>query len=94
MKRVNRHANLRTLLRYDDSRRDEAGAIARLLGETSSEMARLDAVQAAGRPGRGGGGRSPPARGHPVDWARRRGIFGAEDAANHLLVGHLACPWP
>ncbi len=30
-----RHANIKTLLRYDDNRRDEAGGIARLLGEDS-----------------------------------------------------------
>ena len=30
------HAELETLLRYDDNRRDEAGAIAQLLGEDSA----------------------------------------------------------
>jgi integrase/recombinase XerC len=35
MKRFSRHAKLETLLRYDDNRRDEAGAIAKLLGEDS-----------------------------------------------------------
>ena len=33
VRRFSRHAKLETLLRYDDNRRDEAGAIARLLGE-------------------------------------------------------------
>jgi len=36
VKRFSRHAKLETLLRYDDNRRDEAGAIARLLGEDSA----------------------------------------------------------
>ncbi len=35
VKRFSRHAKLETLLRYDDNRRDEAGAIAKLLGEDS-----------------------------------------------------------
>ncbi len=35
VKRFSRHAKLETLLRYDDNRRDEAGAIAKLLGENS-----------------------------------------------------------
>jgi integrase/recombinase XerC len=33
VRRCSRHAKIETLLRYDDSRRDEAGAIAHLLGE-------------------------------------------------------------
>jgi integrase/recombinase XerC len=33
VKKFSRHAKLETLLRYDDNRRDEAGAIAKLLGE-------------------------------------------------------------
>jgi integrase/recombinase XerC len=33
VRRFSRHAKLETLLRYDDNRRDEAGAIARLLGD-------------------------------------------------------------
>ena len=36
VKRFSRHAKLETLLRYDDNRRDEAGAIAKLLGEDSA----------------------------------------------------------
>lgn len=36
VRRFSRHAKLETLLRYDDNRRDEAGAIAHLLGEDSS----------------------------------------------------------
>ena len=36
VRRFSRHAKLETLLRYDDNRRDEAGAIARLLGEDSA----------------------------------------------------------
>jgi integrase/recombinase XerC len=35
MKRFSRHAKLETLLRYDDNRRYEGGAIAKLLGEDS-----------------------------------------------------------
>jgi integrase/recombinase XerC len=35
VKRFSRHAKLETLLLYDDNRRDEAGAIAKLLGEDS-----------------------------------------------------------
>jgi hypothetical protein len=35
VKRFSRHATLETLLLYDDNRRDEAGAIAKLLGEDS-----------------------------------------------------------
>lgn len=35
VKRFSRHAKLETLLRYDDNRRDEAGAIAKMLGEDS-----------------------------------------------------------
>jgi integrase/recombinase XerC len=35
VKRFSRHAKLETLLRYDDNRRDEAGVIAKLLGEDS-----------------------------------------------------------
>jgi integrase/recombinase XerC len=35
VKRFSRHARLETLLHYDDNRRDEAGAIAKLLGEES-----------------------------------------------------------
>jgi integrase/recombinase XerC len=35
VRRFSRHAKLETLLRYDDNRRDEAGAIAHLLGEDS-----------------------------------------------------------
>jgi integrase/recombinase XerC len=35
VRRFSRHAKLETLLRYDDNRRDEAGAIADLLGEDS-----------------------------------------------------------
>jgi integrase/recombinase XerC len=37
VRKFSRHAKLETLLRYDDNRRDEAGAIAKLLGEDSSE---------------------------------------------------------
>jgi integrase/recombinase XerC len=33
VQRFSRHAKLETLLRYDDARRDDAGAIARMLGE-------------------------------------------------------------
>ncbi|MDR3638668.1 MAG: tyrosine-type recombinase/integrase [Isosphaeraceae bacterium] len=36
VRRFSRHAKLETLLRYDDNRRDEAGAIAHLLGEDSA----------------------------------------------------------
>jgi len=36
VQRFSRHAKLETLLRYDDNRRDEAGAIAHLLGEDSA----------------------------------------------------------
>src|SRR3954470_9513971 len=36
VRRFSRHAKLETLLRYDDNRRDEAGAIAPLLGEDSA----------------------------------------------------------
>lgn len=36
VRRFSRHAKLETLLRYDDNRRDEAGAIARMLGEDSA----------------------------------------------------------
>ncbi len=36
VRRFSRHAKLETLLRYDDNRRDEAGAIAKMLGEDSS----------------------------------------------------------
>jgi integrase/recombinase XerC len=36
VKRFSRHAKLETLLRYDDNRRDEAGVIAKLLGEDSA----------------------------------------------------------
>ena len=35
VKQFSRHAKLETLLRYDDNRRDEAGVIAKLLGEDS-----------------------------------------------------------
>ena len=35
VRKFSRHAKLETLLRYDDNRRDEAGAIAKLLGEDS-----------------------------------------------------------
>jgi len=35
VRRFSRHAKLETLLRYDDNRRDEAGALATLLGEDS-----------------------------------------------------------
>ena len=35
VRRFSRHAKLETLLRYDDNRRDEGGAIARMLGEDS-----------------------------------------------------------
>ena len=35
VKRFSRHAKLETLLRYDDNRSDEAGAIAKMLGEDS-----------------------------------------------------------
>ena len=35
VRRFSRHAKLETLLRYDDNRRDEAGVIAKLLGEDS-----------------------------------------------------------
>jgi integrase/recombinase XerC len=35
VQRFSRHAKLETLLKYDDNRRDEAGAIAHLLGEDS-----------------------------------------------------------
>ncbi len=33
VRHFSRHAKIETLLRYDDNRRDEAGAIARLLGD-------------------------------------------------------------
>ena len=36
VQRFSRHAKLETLLRYDDNRRDEAGSIAKLLGEDSA----------------------------------------------------------
>jgi integrase len=36
VQRFSRQANLETLLRYDDHRRDEAGAIAQLLSEDSA----------------------------------------------------------
>lgn len=36
VRRFSRHAKIETLLRYDDNRVDEAGAIARLLGEDSA----------------------------------------------------------
>jgi integrase/recombinase XerC len=36
VKRFSRHAELETLLRYDDNRRDEGGAVAHLLGEDSA----------------------------------------------------------
>ena len=36
VRRFSRHAKLETLLRYDDNRRDEAGAIAHLLGEDAA----------------------------------------------------------
>jgi hypothetical protein len=36
VRRFSRHAKLETLLRYDDNRTDEAGAIARMLGEDSA----------------------------------------------------------
>lgn len=36
VRRFSRHAKLETLLRYDDNRRDEAGAIARLLGDDAA----------------------------------------------------------
>jgi integrase/recombinase XerC len=36
VRRFSRHAKLETLLRYEDNRRDEAGAIAHLLGEDSA----------------------------------------------------------
>jgi integrase/recombinase XerC len=35
VRRFSRHAKLDTLLKYDDNRRDEAGALARMLGEDS-----------------------------------------------------------
>jgi len=35
VRHFSRHAKIETLLHYDDNRRDEAGAIARLLGEDS-----------------------------------------------------------
>jgi hypothetical protein len=35
VRRFSRHAKLETLLKYDDNRVDEAGAIARMLGEDS-----------------------------------------------------------
>lgn len=35
VRRFSRHAKLETLLRYDDNRADEAGAVARMLGEDS-----------------------------------------------------------
>ena len=35
VQRFSRHGKLETLLRYDDNRREEAGAIAHLLGEDS-----------------------------------------------------------
>jgi integrase/recombinase XerC len=37
VQRFSRHARLETLMRYDDNRRDDAGAIARLLGEDGDE---------------------------------------------------------
>jgi integrase/recombinase XerC len=36
VRRFSRHAKLETLLKYDDNRVDEAGAIARMLGEDSA----------------------------------------------------------
>jgi integrase/recombinase XerC len=36
VRRFRRHAKLETLLRYDDNRVEEAGAIARMLGEDSA----------------------------------------------------------
>jgi integrase/recombinase XerC len=36
VRRFSRHAKLETLLKYDDNRNDEAGAIARMLGEDSA----------------------------------------------------------
>jgi integrase/recombinase XerC len=36
VRRFSRHAKLETLLRYDDNRTDEAGAVARMLGEDSA----------------------------------------------------------
>jgi integrase/recombinase XerC len=36
VRRFSRHAKLDTLLRYDDNRVDEAGAISRMLGEDSA----------------------------------------------------------
>ena len=36
VRHFSRHAKLDTLLRYDDNRRDEAGAIAKLLGDDSA----------------------------------------------------------
>jgi integrase/recombinase XerC len=35
VQRFSRHAKLDTLLKYDDNRRDDAGSIARMLGEDS-----------------------------------------------------------
>ena len=39
VRRFSRHAELETLLRYDDNRRDEAVALAALLGEDSPATA-------------------------------------------------------
>lgn len=36
VRRFSRHAKMETLLKYDDNRKDEAGAIARMLGEDSA----------------------------------------------------------
>lgn len=36
VRRFSRHAKMETLLKYDDNRRDEAGAISRMLGEDSA----------------------------------------------------------